>query len=300
MADARHTSASFQGFRSPNYTPVPDELFDDLMSQLSGAALKVLLYIIRRTFGFKKASDNISLQQLVRGITTAEGQVLDHGTGLSKDSVVRALHDLEERCVIVRQRRRSRHHGDEATTYTLNIVAPVSENKTPPGQEIGRPLSAKSDTQETARQDNSVTTFETSKALHLGKATESRNVHTEQPPQISRKRSSMIGFEAVSDTLSRRRPVPPSAHEDHAILRSYIADVARELGDRASLTASTTRALNLYRRSGCTRAAFISHLFEARAITKQSRISQPFPYFFAVLSDLLGNKDVPESTVPSR
>ncbi len=45
----------FQGFRSPTYTPVPDELFDDLMSTLSGAGLKVLLYIVRRTFGFKKA-----------------------------------------------------------------------------------------------------------------------------------------------------------------------------------------------------------------------------------------------------
>ena len=54
----------FPGFRSPNYTMVPDDLFDDLMAGLSGAELKVLLYIIRRTFGFKKHSDDISLNQI--------------------------------------------------------------------------------------------------------------------------------------------------------------------------------------------------------------------------------------------
>ena len=65
-------ATQFQGFRSPNYTQVPDELFDELMSELSGAELKVLLYIIRRTFGFKKDSDNISLSQICNGITTRD------------------------------------------------------------------------------------------------------------------------------------------------------------------------------------------------------------------------------------
>ncbi len=44
----------FKGFISPRYTQVPDALFDELMAYLSGAELKVLLYIIRRTLGFKK------------------------------------------------------------------------------------------------------------------------------------------------------------------------------------------------------------------------------------------------------
>jgi hypothetical protein len=34
--------ATFAGFSSPNYTPVPDELFDDLLPVLSGAEVKVL------------------------------------------------------------------------------------------------------------------------------------------------------------------------------------------------------------------------------------------------------------------
>lgn len=44
----------FQGFYVPNSTQVPDTLFDELMADLSGAELKVVLYVIRRTFGFKR------------------------------------------------------------------------------------------------------------------------------------------------------------------------------------------------------------------------------------------------------
>ena len=52
----------FQGFASPNYTIVPDELFDQLMPTLSGAELKILLYIIRRTFGFKREGYDLSMR----------------------------------------------------------------------------------------------------------------------------------------------------------------------------------------------------------------------------------------------
>jgi len=126
----------FKGFRSPRYTQVPDEIFDELMNVLSGAELKVVLYIIRRTFGFKKDSDAISLSQISNGIKTSDGRVLDRGTGLSKDSVARATKSLEDLGVIVRGRMRSKERGDEPTTYSLNIVL-VSDFLTPPVDKIG-------------------------------------------------------------------------------------------------------------------------------------------------------------------
>ncbi|MEZ4621188.1 MAG: replication protein [Caldilineaceae bacterium] len=95
----------FTGFISPNYTQVPDQFFDELLPILSGNETKVLLYIFRRTFGFKKGSDNISLSQMVSGITSKDGTQLDNGTGLSKASIARALKDLEEKNVIIRVRR---------------------------------------------------------------------------------------------------------------------------------------------------------------------------------------------------
>ena len=102
MGKDRGENYSFSGFRSPNFTPVPDEFFDDLLERLSIAEAKVVLYIIRRTFGFKKNSDNISFSQLCNGITTREGQVLDKGTGLSKSTVALAIKTLAEKNIIHR------------------------------------------------------------------------------------------------------------------------------------------------------------------------------------------------------
>jgi phage replication O-like protein O len=145
----------FKGFRSPKYTQVPDEVFDELMSLLSGAELKVLLYVCRRTFGFKKESDTISLNQIGNGIRTKDGRILDRGTGLSKDSVSRAVKRLEELGVIVRGRIRSAEKGDQPTTYSLNML-PVSENLTPPTIKIGQGGTRKSDTQETVLQQTDI------------------------------------------------------------------------------------------------------------------------------------------------
>lgn len=91
----KENKKKFEGFFVPNSTQVPDTLFDELLSELPGAELKVVLYVIRRTFGFKKSQDNISLRQMVEGITTKDGRVLDHGTGLGKASVARAVIALE-------------------------------------------------------------------------------------------------------------------------------------------------------------------------------------------------------------
>lgn len=117
----------FSGFIVPAYTQVPDQLFDELLSRLTESELKVLLYIIRRTFGFKKASDNISLKQLVEGITTRDGRRLDHGAGVSKTSAVRGVNGLIEKQVIVAVRNRSVERGDEPTTYQLHMHIPVSK-----------------------------------------------------------------------------------------------------------------------------------------------------------------------------
>src|SRR5258706_5211599 len=141
-----NTSATFQGFLAPNYTQVPDELFDDLMTELSGAELKALLYIIRRTFGFKKTEDTISLNQMLNGITTKTGDVLDRGTGLSKKTLVRALNTLEAKHIILTERRRSAERGNEPTVYKLNIVSTASSHNPDPTPNVKStpPLGVKS------------------------------------------------------------------------------------------------------------------------------------------------------------
>lgn len=121
----------FQGVKKPNYTQVPDEILDLVIPFLSGAETKVLLYIIRRTFGFKKDTDRISLRQMVNGITTGDGHVLDYGTGLSKGSVISALKTLLAMNIIQIGRSRTDERGDETNTYSLNFAASTLDDGPP-------------------------------------------------------------------------------------------------------------------------------------------------------------------------
>jgi DNA-binding MarR family transcriptional regulator len=114
----------FEGYVWPAYTPVPDQLFDEQLPDLNLGELRVLLYIIRRTLGFRRQEEHISLSQMLNGVRAADGRVLDRGTGLSKPTLLAAIRSLEERGFIIVDRRRSAQKGDEPTTYRLNLREP--------------------------------------------------------------------------------------------------------------------------------------------------------------------------------
>jgi phage replication O-like protein O len=115
--------ATFPGFPFPNTTQIPNDVIDSLMPSLSGGELKVLLYICRRTFGFRKDSDRISLSQIAHGITTKTGKVLDHGTGLCKRRVITALKTLEKKNIISITRTVDETGLNAVNTYSLNMAA---------------------------------------------------------------------------------------------------------------------------------------------------------------------------------
>ena len=149
-------SYKFPGFSSPRYTQIPDVVFDELQHRLSGAEYKVLMYILRRTFGFKKDADNISLRQMREGIVKSDGTRLDYGAGVqSKATLVSAVRKLEEMGIVLATRNSSNERGDEATTYTVNMGgdARVQKLNTPPGTKIEHPRVQKLNTQETVKQE---------------------------------------------------------------------------------------------------------------------------------------------------
>src|SRR5215212_9992123 len=125
MKDKNGTRAVFRGYAGPNYTPVPDELFDEQLPDLSGAELKVLLYVIRRTFGFKRESDNISLSQMLNGLRTRDGRVLDRGVGLSKKTLLQAIKSLEKQNIVLTQRRRSQEKSLVGTNQHVIVCTCV-------------------------------------------------------------------------------------------------------------------------------------------------------------------------------
>jgi hypothetical protein len=111
----------FMGYGNPKYTGIPDLFLDEQMQDLTEAELKVMLYIFRRTYGFKKEMDAISYDQFLHGIETREGRKLDKGAGISERSLRRALDSLTERSYIFRHQRQATDGQHLITIYELNI-----------------------------------------------------------------------------------------------------------------------------------------------------------------------------------
>jgi hypothetical protein len=107
----------------PNSTQIPDLILDRWMADLSGAELKVVLYVARRTYGFRRDSDSISLAQMAKGITTKDGRQLDKGTGLNKDTVAKTVQALIDKGILIRARHTDERGGDAPSTYSLNLDA---------------------------------------------------------------------------------------------------------------------------------------------------------------------------------
>ena len=274
MKKAAQKKLRFSGFISPRYTQVPDELFDDLMSHLSGAELKVLLYIIRRTFGFKKDVDNISLNQICKGIITRDGEVLDKGTGLSQQSVITALKGLVEKNAIVAKRRSSKDRGYESTTYSLNLI-PFSNNLMTPSPKIREALLQKVEIQETVIQQTDL---------------QHRNSNSKLLNNGSNRNKGYTEFKAMGDLLKNKfttktvglKKIPDS-------LKVAINEISSEFGEKRNFRSNLTHVVRILQQSGKKPENFTSYLYEARSITKQQgSVKKQMPYFFRVLEDIVG------------
>ncbi len=144
----------FEGFTSPTYTPVPDAVFDQLLSVLGHAELKALLYIIRRTFGFKKDADAISFTQFLHGITTVDGTVLDRGCGIKNaTNLNNALKSLEDKGIIIATKVDDPSGDKAATIYSLHFAEGVLLKKQYPTTEPAVGVLLKKQLQETVIQE---------------------------------------------------------------------------------------------------------------------------------------------------
>ena len=116
--------AAFPGFDLGEYTKVPNILADELLPHLGEADLKVLLFLMRRTFGFHKAADAVSLDQIEHGIRRRDGGMASSGTGLSRTSIHAALRRLGTWGLLeVRETFDPRHGGRLANVYILRQQA---------------------------------------------------------------------------------------------------------------------------------------------------------------------------------
>jgi hypothetical protein len=93
----------------PNSFQFPNSIADHFMDLLTSEEWKVISYLARRTFGFNKTEDRVTLSQFSKGITTREGKRLDGGTGLSVTAVKRALDELVRFGLVLRLDENNRH-----------------------------------------------------------------------------------------------------------------------------------------------------------------------------------------------
>lgn len=84
------------GFSSPNYTQTPNDLFETLMRQMSDCELRVVLVAVRKTLGYHKTHEAISLTQFMEM------------TGLSKQGVIDGLEAALTRGVLRELAKRGR------------------------------------------------------------------------------------------------------------------------------------------------------------------------------------------------
>ena len=77
-----------KGYDKPNHTQIPNVLLDEQMCEMGEAELRVVFAVARKTFGWHKERDRISLSQLMKL------------TGLSKQGVLNGTEDAIQRGVL--------------------------------------------------------------------------------------------------------------------------------------------------------------------------------------------------------
>lgn len=102
----------------PNYTQLPNIIIDEWLDKLTGLQLKILLVICRKTIGWHKLVDKISLTQLVNITKSARDKICD---------AVRALVAFG---LIIKEVTGPK--GLEETRYELNFQNKYTNSEAPP------------------------------------------------------------------------------------------------------------------------------------------------------------------------
>jgi len=297
-------------FARPTTTATPDEIFEEWVHVLSHAELLALLYVVRRTLGFKKDADSISYTQFLHGIVTREGKVLDRGCGIrSRSTLAAALRRLEERGLI-RSVKTQTAAGDQATTrYALWFVgdderdAPASPpveaagegeggTQTEPGWYANRTTGSAQIEPPVVRKSNRQQTVETT--------------NTKQQTVLSKRKGATHRAAALDSTDSTTstggQTSMATTGDSQSPIAAAVANLSAEFGDDAP-QASQTRVANMQRAAGLADADLLPLLDEAAsiarsqagAITKRGREGTIvcMPYLLATLRDLVDTPGAP-------
>lgn len=285
------------------------------MIDLGLAELRALLYIFRRTFGFKKFSDDISINQMLEGIVTRDGRRLDYGTGLSKKSLLPALRSLEKKGHIITNRNRSTRRGNESTTYRLNIrnVPTLGEESSPRarGSKYTKARGSKYTTQDTDEQDTVKQETDLNSNRKFLKKEEKRGGGfksiaslIQQTSVIAVKTSPSLVEETnppqADQTTIRDKATPPKPPQTsykpygNEKLIETIQAISNEFGDTKHLKENIGQVHNIYKiikKKGLSDTDLVDMMYRVRGITREKEgtfSTSRMAYFFRVFRQEYG------------
>ena len=305
-------------FARPTTTATPDEIFEEWVHVLSHAELLALLYVVRRTLGFKKDADSISYTQFLHGIVTREGKVLDRGCGIkSRGTLAAALRRLEERGLI-RSVKMQTAAGDQATTrYALWFVGDDERDAAAntSGEDVGAGEAEGGTHAEPgwfAHRTTGSARIEPRVVRPSNRQQTVETTNTRQQTVLSKRKGGTHHTDALDSTDStastRGLTSMATTGDSLSLVAAAVADLSDEFGDDAP-QASRTRVANMQRVAGLADADVLPLLDEAAAIarsqtaaiTKRGRGGEivRMPDLLATLRDLVAAPNVPDAPLAS-
>lgn len=135
----------------PNTTQVPNIIFDEIMADLTGSELKVLLFFMRQRYGFQKFSGQFAyaIKQICEGIKRENGTVVCKGTGLSNRHVIKAIKSLHEKWHLITVK-----NGDWKTQKSNKYVLTIDDQRSPKDNVLDDQKSSESDDQRSLSLDD--------------------------------------------------------------------------------------------------------------------------------------------------
>lgn len=110
------------GFQSPNHTQTPNDLFDVLMASMGDAELRVVLVAVRKTLGFHRKCDAISLTQFEKMSGLSRQGVVDGLEAAAKRGLIKELPERGKRGVKFYELVFESDRSDQATSQASRPV----------------------------------------------------------------------------------------------------------------------------------------------------------------------------------
>lgn len=178
------------GYEGPNYTQTPNILFDEHMADMSEAELKVVLAVVRKTLGWQKQRDQLSLSQLMEL------------TGLSRQGVVNGVEAAIKRGVIDKQ--------PKGQSFTYGLVVNEVDQSTKQTSQRSRPVLVNEVDQLAPKLVNEVDTQK--KDLNKDLKKKGRTIVREESPSAHRSpvQPSLVQETEPSTPLEPKAKTPPT------------------------------------------------------------------------------------------